>query len=291
MSKDVVSLQQEQKQILTEIGDYLRQHRERADLTLEDVAEKTRIQRRLLFAIEQGNLQQLPEPVYVKALLGRYANGLGLDGGAIADAFPTEPDIRAIKPSWKDSPAAQLRPIHLYAAYVLLIIAAVSGLSYLLNRSASWTPEAAIAPNESPLVVPDQPSESASAPSTDSPTTATDSSTTTTATTETTPDPVPEVEVSEDQVRVEITLTDRSWLRVNVDGETAFQGVLPEGSQRSWTAENTLTLRAGNAGAVMLSYNNGQAELMGEPGSVEERTFPESQQSAQLSTPATFTEQ
>jgi cytoskeletal protein RodZ len=276
MSKDTVSLQQEQKQKLIELGDYLRQHREGYDLTLEDVAEKTRIQRRLLNAIEQGNLHQLPEPVYVKALLRRYADAMGLDGGTIANAFPTEPDIRAIKPSWKDSPAAQLRPIHLYAAYILLIMAAVSGLSYLLNRSTSWMPDADVAPTEAPIV-----SEVPNA--TTAPTPEANSEATTTNRPEI-PDisegAMSEAPVPEGQVRVDITLTDRSWLRVNVDGETAFQGVLPEGTRRSWTAENTLTLRAGNAGAVMLSYNNGQAERMGEPGAVEELTFPGSQQQA-----------
>ena len=46
------------------------------------------------------------------------------------------PWLNPPRSSWKDSPAAQLRPLHLYGAYVLLIMGAVSALSGFLQRSA-----------------------------------------------------------------------------------------------------------------------------------------------------------
>ncbi|NJL23575.1 MAG: helix-turn-helix domain-containing protein, partial [Leptolyngbyaceae cyanobacterium SM1_3_5] len=128
--------QTEQAQKLAEIGDYLRQVREQHDLTLDELASKTHIQARLLKAIESGNLKPLPEPVYIRGFIKRYSEALGLDGGEIAEAFPMESVMRTVQPSWKDTPAAQLRPLHLWAAYVVLIIAAVSGLSYVISRSS-----------------------------------------------------------------------------------------------------------------------------------------------------------
>jgi hypothetical protein len=82
-----------------------------------------------------------------------------------------------------------------------------------------------------------------------------------------------------------VTLTAQSWLRIEVDGKTDFQGILPEGTQRTWTAASKLTVRAGNAGGVMVAYNDGTPTQMGEPGAVKELTFTAPQQSASLPSP------
>jgi cytoskeletal protein RodZ len=261
MNKDMVSQEQNQLDKLAEIGAYLRQTREERLLTLDQVAAKTLIQARLLSAIEHGKLHQLPEPIYIRGFIKRYADALGLSGAEVANAFPTGPGLRAIQPSWKDTPAAQLRPIHLYLVYVLLIVAAVSGLSYLMSRSASWVSvetnnviqaptSETTAPEASPTASPSPQSATPAAP--DKP------------------------------VRVAITLTEQSWLRVEVDGQTDFQGILPEGTERTWTADSELTVRAGNAGGVQVSYNESKPESMGASGNVEEVTFSASQDSASL---------
>ncbi|MEB3338604.1 MAG: DUF4115 domain-containing protein, partial [Leptolyngbyaceae bacterium] len=77
----------------------------------------------------------------------------------------------------------------------------------------------------------------------------------------------------EQSVRVSVIFKAQSWLRVVADGKTEFEGVLPEGTQRTWAAKQQLTLRAGNAGGVLVAVNNGQAKQLGNPGSVEEVTF------------------
>ncbi|MDX2214545.1 MAG: DUF4115 domain-containing protein [Oculatellaceae cyanobacterium bins.114] len=267
MSKDISQTEQIQLEKLTELGSHLRECRESQLITIEQVAAKTMIQPRILNAIEAGRLHQLPEPVYIQGFIKRYADALGLNGPDFANAFPLESDIHSIQPSWQDSPAAQLRPIHLYAAYVVLIVAAVSGLSYVLSRSSSyWVGSRPASP---------QPVVTASAtPSTRS--TAAPSSGPTVAGAISSPS------ASDKPVRINVTLTAQSWLRIEVDGKTDFQGILPEGTQRTWTATSKLTVRAGNAGGVMLAYNDGTPSRMGEPGAVKEVTFSAPQQAASL---------
>lgn len=265
MSREIVEPNQDQAAKLAELGDQLRQAREQSNLTIEQVSKTTMIQARLLKAIEAGKLAQLPEPIYIRGFLKRYADALGLDGTKLSNTFPADIGIRGVQPSWKDTPAAQLRPIHLYAAYILVIIAAVSGLAYLLNPSSPWgdrptastspSPQASASPSSAPPSSGVSPSASA---------------------------PSPTASVSDKPVRVDISLTSQSWLRVEIDGKTDFEGILPEGTQRTWTAENQVTVRAGNAGAVMVSYNNGQPARLGDPGSVKEVTFSAEQQSASL---------
>jgi len=271
MNQDISQPGQKQAEKLADIGARLRQIREERLLSIDQVAAKTLIQPRLLRAIEVGDLSRLPEPIYIQGFIKRYAETLGLNGAEFAHLFPTEPDIRAIQPSWKDSPAAQLRPIHLYAFYIVLIVAAVSGLSYLLSRSTSWGNQTAV--EAEPSVVSSQSS------SDESSLDATESS----AGSETTDEPsVTDAAAQEEPVKVDVELTAQSWLRIMIDGQKEFEGVLPEGTQRTWTADNQLTIRAGNAGGVLLAHNNGEARLMGEPGAVREITFSVSQDAASL---------
>lgn len=232
---------------LVELGKLLQTARQDQGYTLEAMASKTLIRASLLTAIEQGNLDGLPEPVYVRGLLRRYGDALNLDGETLSSQFfaPPQPQVR----SWKDSPAAQLRPLHLYAAYFVVLMAAVSGLSYLLKQTA---PETTMLPPLDPLNSVETPT----APATPA-----------------IPEAAPEVTESNATIAVKTTLTAQSWMRVTTDGSTTFEGILQPGESRLWTADQALTIRAGNAGAVVISYNNQQAEPLGQPGMVKEVTY------------------
>jgi cytoskeletal protein RodZ len=241
----------EQVERLKQIGDYLRQVREESFLSLEEMAERTLIQPRLLRAIEAGTLHQLPEPVYIQGFIRRYAEALGLDGTQFAEAFPVAAVTQKAEPSWNDSPAAQLRPLHLYMAYVGLIVLSVSLLSYVVNRS--------IPPSTGVRL-------EASSPTTDAPRSAVPEKAKANPTVASRP-------TVDKPVKIDIKLTDQSWLQVEVDGKQAYEGVLSQGTEQSWSAQKQIRVRSGNAGGVMVAYNGKQAQPMGEPGAVEEKVF------------------
>jgi cytoskeletal protein RodZ len=249
MKRNNQKLEHEQATYLAEMGAYLRDRRHEMMLSLDQVASTTLIRASLLRAIESGNLDDLPEPVYIRGLVKRYADALGLNGVEFAEAFPINVSARSVYPSWKDSPAAQLRPLHLYVAYIALIVTAISSLSHVVSQSN--------APSVTPIPVPAQVNPNANSPAVSS------------------ADPTSRVAepVSDKPVYVEVTMVGQSWMRVEVDGKTAFEGVLSEGSRRTWEADSEVTVRAGNAGGVMVTYNGSQAEPMGEPGAVEEVTY------------------
>ncbi len=272
MTRETILTQQEQVHRLMQIGAYLRQVREDHALSLEEVSAKTLIQPRLLRAIELGEIHQLPEPVYVQGFIKRYADSLGLDGTDCADAFPTEKILRLPQQdSWKDSPAAQLRPLHLYVAYVALIMASVSLLSFIVGRSAPGTTSSPNSRSAGQVQTAQQPSigsqdkaaiglsnslaQSPTRPQTDKP------------------------------VQIDMKLTAQSWIEVEVDGEVKLAEVLPEGTERTWAANNQVRIRAGNAGGVMVAYNGGQPQPMGAAGAVEEKTFSPGQSAAGLPKP------
>jgi len=85
-------------------------------------------------------------------------------------------------------------------------------------------------------------------------------------------------------VRVSIKMQDQSWIRITADGEVAFEGIMKEGDSKFWTAEEQLKIRAGNAGGVLVSFNEGNEQLLGRPGMVTEVIYPP-EDTAQLTTP------
>lgn len=262
MTKDTSLLQQEQVERLMQIGAYLRHVREENGMSLAEVSASTMIQSRLLKAIEEGKLHQLPEPVYVQGFIRRYADSLGLDGTEFAEAFPAQRSLHLVE-SWKDSPAAQLRPLHLYIAYIALIVASVSLLSYIVGRSA--TPDAAnnVRTSATSQVGPSSVSRAGE------PSAAATSTEKIMGTQSASARPSP----SDQPIQVDIKLTAQSWLEVEVDGVVKLAEVLPEGTERNWTADKQIRVRAGNAGGVLVAYNGSKAEPLGVPGAVEEKTF------------------
>lgn len=74
-------------------------------------------------------------------------------------------------------------------------------------------------------------------------------------------------------IQVTVNLADDSWFQIVADGKTEFEGILKKGEQKTWTAQKKLVLQAGNAGAVSVSYNQGEAKRLGAPGEVKDVTF------------------
>jgi len=252
----------EQVQRLSDIGEQLRQTRIDHSLSLDMVATYTRIRSHLLRALEEGRMDRLPEPVYTQGLIRRYADALGLDGEELANFFLPEPTGRSLQTSWKWLRAPQLRPSHLYLTYILLVICAINGLSYLIRISPEESVTEAEPGGESVQMAQNSASPSISQPATVKVENASPSPSAT-------PNPKPVIR----DVEVGITVKDESWVLVEVDGKTEFQGILSGGTQKSWKAKNEVVVVAGNAGGVLVTVNDGEAKRLGEPGMVEEAVF------------------
>jgi hypothetical protein len=67
-------------------------------------------------------------------------------------------------------------------------------------------------------------------------------------------------------------VTERSWLRVTVDGTVVLEGTLPAGSAESFTGK-TADVRVGNAGGVRIAVNGRELGTLGASGDVVERRF------------------
>ncbi|MGF1673717.1 MAG: DUF4115 domain-containing protein, partial [Rivularia sp. (in: cyanobacteria)] len=162
--------------------------------------------------------------------------------------FPVGTNKVSLKPIWKNPSFAQLRPIHLYLLYVLLILGAVSGLSNWLSDATNIATENKSQQKPDILV-------SNSKPTRIKPQSLSQISTLT---------------KDEKGVQIGVTLKESSWIQVIADGKTTFEGTLEQGSKRSWKAQKELTVKADNAGGVLVSVNQQEAKKMGKPGKVEQ---------------------
>ena len=336
MSVSIVNITtSKQAEKLAEIGAQFKRIREDKDLSIPHLTATTLISERYLRAIEDGEMESLPEPVYVRGFIRKYGDALGL--GDLSEDFPLNSVLPEQK--WAGSAAAELRPLHLYALYVGVIAGAVGLLATFMNSPAnkindsqtsfsdaaqivsaksnkSVDPGPALLPKIGGLEILRQMGASpiAAVPSVNS--------STVNIPLETNKQNVPKIPLSQSQtqstfgetnskvsnllltwtsvsiptdssilnsatisangdfvfvgnkpVNVGVVMQGESWVRITVDGKTEFEGVLNEGKKLAWSADRQISIRAGNASSVALTYNNQPIKLLGKEGEVSERLF------------------
>jgi cytoskeletal protein RodZ len=84
--------------MLDKFADELRQQREKAGLSLQQMATKTRIDLKFLEAIDQGNFSFLPD-LYVKAFVKQFAKTIGLDENLTIKKFEAAREGKEIDPN------------------------------------------------------------------------------------------------------------------------------------------------------------------------------------------------
>jgi cytoskeletal protein RodZ len=275
-------LNEAQTEQLKEISHYLLRVRQEKSIRIEEVAAKTHIRDTFLKALEAGHFEELPEPVYVQGFIRRYADALGLDGTALANSFTVNVSPPYTKTSSNNNSQtlekrANIR-IPLFIPYTLLLIVAAIGLIYILNPRLIFEfvtkQQNSIATSEQTTA----PSSESSLPVLESQTKQQQNSIATSEQT-TAPSPesslalAPSASTTNQNVEVTLELQGKSWLKVQVDGKTEFVGELTKGERRTWTAKEKLTVRSGNAGAVLISVNNQSATPFGNAGGIKEVTF------------------
>lgn len=244
-SSSPTSFDQEQIQKLTEIGSHLRNLRAKKGLSLEEIATKTMVQQRFLDAIEKGEIEQLPEPLYIRGFIRRFAEALGIEGTPLSESFPLgSAQLGSSNAKFSNGVSVPLRPWHLYAIYLAAVLGAVA-LLYALFKPAESPSGNLRSSRPSPVVTSSNPTKKA----------------------------VAKPRVKAAPVQAQLNLKADSYLTIQADGLTNFDGILKAGEAKTITAKQSIQLFAGNAGGVMLGINGQPAKLMGQAGEVKDLTL------------------
>ncbi len=76
--------------LLSELGNRLKEARSLKGLSLDDLQEITKIQKRYLIGIEEGNFSSMPGKFYVRAFIKQYAEAVGLEPEILFEEFNSE---------------------------------------------------------------------------------------------------------------------------------------------------------------------------------------------------------
>ena len=264
-SESAENIQALQHKKLQEIGAKLSSIRTKKGIELDSIVAKTQITKRVLIAIEKGNLSELPEPFYTKALIKKYAQVLGMtnvpDYMIVVEQAKNNAksgkklNLSKYLPRWQ-FPKLKLRSQHLYLLYLILVGIAVKGIATVVDKPSQT--------GEPILFTETDISQTNSSGVPNSPTKNSNPTSQLIAQSNN--------KIS-DSVVVDVSVKERCWLKVVVDEKVEFEGILQQGINRSWTGKEKITIVAGNAGGVVVTYNKGQGKILGKPGEVEEVTY------------------
>ncbi|MGC8872978.1 MAG: helix-turn-helix domain-containing protein [Chloroflexia bacterium] len=237
------------------VGDTLRERREERGLTLDDVSRQTRIRREYLEALESSQYDRLPADVYVRGFLRAYAQLLGLDPTETVRAYEKErgtPELVSIAPV---STPPRVRSCVLPSVGIVLF-ATLAMLAFAIWAYYGWLHPTTIPPTATPRPPTATPLPPTFTPQATPPTAG--------------PTATPRIYRGLEAV---FQVSAPCWVRVIADGVQVFQGTLPEGSTRTFTATQELQVRFGNAGGVRVILNGQDLGVQGNPGQVVNRTW------------------
>lgn len=128
------SAEQRWEDRLQAIGQLLHETRCQRSQTIEDLSRLTHIQPRIVRALEQADLTLLPEPVYIRGLVRRYGDVLGLNGTSLAESVFQTPQRPRRKVEASSLPV-RLESWQLYVLYLLFVLMALHLLNWLVTRN------------------------------------------------------------------------------------------------------------------------------------------------------------
>jgi transcriptional regulator with XRE-family HTH domain len=213
-------------------GEFLRRERELRHISLDDVAERTKINRRYLAAIEEGHYDRLPGEAFIRGFIRAYAQSVGLDPEDTlllytqARVAQEPPPVRA---EWipQESRTRDARSlIWLLVAGVIVIGGTLLGIVSLLTFDAS-----SLLRLTSPTDVADAPA------------------------------------VSPPLILTAIADSD-TWLRLVIDDRESHDILLRAGQSTKWLGHERFLVSIGNARATRLELNGRELTMPLPPQSV-----------------------
>lgn len=249
-------------------GEQLSTARRKLGLTTSQVAERLRMRKMFVEALEREEWATIGEFVYVRGFLKNYAKLLGLDATALVEQLSLEyaPEVAAPRASFESLAGSGLSSVRtdghpasrawfpwvlgsltaIAAVLVIMVGISLFGAFFSANARQSDTTQTAQTNSAQLLQAP-------------SGATVQESSS--------------DIAGHDSGVNLRLQLTQASWLSVTVDGRRVVYETLPAGTVRDFHGIREITLRAGNAGGVVAKIDGKDLGKLGQAGQVEDRVF------------------
>ena len=233
---------------MASIGQDLKRERELRGITLQEIADSTKINLRFLQALEEDRLDALPGRFISRGIIRSYAGYIGLNQEEVLNRLlgtvrpETAPDSEETPetPDTDSVPAATRRTFRMIfiAAFVLAVLIP---LTIMLQRRE---PEPMSPPEKSAVEmkpVEERPHVKL---------------------------PEPEPEPVWEGLTLSLTYQAETWVQVFADGRRVISGLMPAGQQSEVRADQEIVINIGNAGGPSFTINGRPGKPFGDPGRV-----------------------
>ena len=300
------------EEIFREIGAKLRRQRELSGLSLQDVENHTHMRFHNLQAIEAGAIDDLASPVQARGMLGNYARFVGLDPEPLLLKFAEALQVRLAYRRSKTGKSKRgakshrnsgvvampsiwrrlITPETMVSAFftVALVAFLIWGVARILEELSTETPlptapsiaEVLLAtPTITETFTPLPPSATLPPPPelANQPTLALTPLGLAAPLASSQPDCTQAAggclagTPSTDMVQLYITVNQRAWMRVSVDGKVEFQGRVLAGSAYQFGGKTQVEVLTGNAAALEIFFHGQDLGPMGNFGQVVDRVY------------------
>ena len=284
---------------LNSLANELKTAREKSKITIDQIFIKTRIDKKYLSAIENGNFSIMPE-VYIRAFVKEFAKSVGLDPEETINKFDaaksgkayvdteSDPDQKEELPTERSFGAEEKAPqlenvnntsenpgisnksiYYLVGAVSLLLTIFIIYKVFLAEDDKTIITEKPFEEIVENRDIVDSETNDVDVPSNDQ----MESS-----------DPTPNIQTKIENQKVdaefvqqpltdgELTLSiiaeDDSWMRVVSDDSNNIEFIIQKGMTKVFNAKNKFYLHIGNSGGIKLYLNNEDIQFRGSPGKV-----------------------
>ena len=284
--------------IFKELGKKLELQREMLGFSLEEVERNIHIRLHYLEAIEAGNLDGLPSPVQGRGMLQNYAAFLGLDvepvllqfADGLQAQFAEKQTTRPVSPGTKPSRRRISLPIRRYfsgdwilGAFLMVALAAfiIWGAIRISSFQESPTPVETVPSIAEALQMTPEVLLSEIPAVTDTPLPAPFETDLSPGIVEIPTEQLPEEAapetplptISDAPVQIHVSVLQRAWMRVTIDGDIEFEGRVIPGSVYTFSGEFQVELLTGNGAALQVFFNETDLGVLGVYGEVVYRVF------------------
>ncbi len=258
------------------LGSYLRQERERQQVSLQEIAAATKIQCKFLEALEHDAYAQLPATPFVVGFLRAYAQYVALDPETVLTAYrslhraPEPPEV-APRPVPTPTPSPQRGQLIRLGVF-LAVFGVITGLVLheLRRGQPTRSPVASF-----PVVLPGQAEKPPDAPGPVTPVVSRPEppaargeqgpGLTALGASEAASLPAPRKEGggtdSPGALVLQATAVAATWLQVEIDGDKRHALLLASGKSVQWEASERFRLTVGNVRGIRLALNGQEISL------------------------------
>lgn len=268
-----------------ELGSYLKAHRKKANISLEEMQEETKIRIKYLKALETGDLSIIPGgEVYVKGFLQNYAKTINLDPSEILQIYKeikgedlTEEKIELPSDEDDESESFMLSIIDKISSKgfaFLIVIAVVIIILFFSFRLIKSAPNIASPQSDNNYQNIERENqdihetfdedESQNLYEKDSEDIEDENKSENQVKLKEDTKQKTVYEISDKEINIVLEVVDdRCWINVKKDGKFEYEGILSAGDSKEFCADNDLIIRVGNPLVVKIKANNNDIGILG----------------------------